>query len=157
MLLGTLRHAELIETIHQLKKNWKSELNLLFLDFDGVFIIPKKDKKEYLERIAQLCNAYKLQTVVTSTHRIDMDKCKHTLTPYGIHVIGKTELTGTDRNEQIFHYLKAHPFQHFVILDDMFLVQFQDYAVQCDFYTGFDETAYQAAADILNRQINEKD
>ncbi len=155
MLPGTLRYAALKENLQQLKNQWKSDIHLLFLDFDGVFIIPRKEKKEFLERIAKLSQTYYLKTVITSTHRFDMNKCEQLLSAYGIHVIGRTELEGNDRNEQIYNYLKTHPFHHFVILDDLFLPQFQDYAVHCDFFTGFDETAYQKAVKILEQQIEE--
>lgn len=153
MLPGLLRHAELNQRITDLKKHWKSETNLLFLDFDGVFIIPRKNQNEYLERIAKLCQTYHLKAVITSTHRFDMNECENRLSPYKIPIIGRTELNGDDRNEQIYSYLSAHPFHHFVILDDMFLVKFQDYSVHCDFYTGFDESAYMNAVRILERQI----
>ena len=154
---GTLRFAEYKETILQLKRQWNSEFHLLFLDFDGVFIVPRKEKKELLTRIAKLCKTYHLQAVITSTHRFDMIKCKQLLSAYEINVIGRTELEGNDRNEQIYNYLKTHPFHHFVILDDMFLAQFQDYAVHCDFFTGFDETAYQKAVEILENQKEEEE
>lgn len=157
MLPGTLRFAEYKENILQLKRQWNSEFHLLFLDFDGVFIVPKKEKKEFLERIAKLCKSYHLKVVITSTHRFNMNKCEQLLSSYGINVIGRTELEGNDRNEQIYNYLKAHPFHHFVILDDMFLAQFQDYAVHCDFFTGFDETAYQKAVEILENQKEEEE
>ena len=156
MLPGQLRHSVLNQRIAHLKKHWKSETNLLFLDFDGVFIIPKKNQKEYLERIARLCETYQLKAVITSTHRFDMNKCENRLSPYGISVIGRTELEGNDRNEQILNYLSMHPFHHFVILDDMFLVKFQDFLVHCDFYTGLDESAYTKAVQILEFQIKEE-
>lgn len=157
MLPGSLRHAELKETLQQLKKHWNSDINLLFLDFDGVFIVPRKDKKEFLERIAKLSKMYHLYAVITSTHRFDMDKCKQLLSHYGINAIARTELEGNDRNEQIYDYLKTHPFHHIVILDDLFLTQFQDYAVHCDFFSGFDESAYQKAIEILERQKEEEE
>ena len=152
MLPGDVRHKKLNDTIRELKKNWKSELNLLFLDFDGVFIVPRKPQDEYLRRISRLCHDYHLKAVITSTHRFNLHKCDEILSAYGIEIAGRTELGGNDRNEQIFNYLNTHPFHHFVILDDMFLVQLQDYAVHCDFYTGFDEKARQKAIEILERQ-----
>ena len=152
---GYLRYTSIHHKIKHLQKKWNTDTNLIFLDFDGVFIIPRKDKKEYLERISLLCRTYQLKAVITSTWRFNMDRCEELLKPYDIDIHGRTEMEGNDRNLQIMNYLKTHPFHHILILDDMFLVKFQDYAVHTDFYTGFDEFSYLKAVQILERQAKE--
>ncbi|MBQ7889386.1 MAG: hypothetical protein IJ356_06470 [Erysipelotrichaceae bacterium] len=155
MLPGTLRHSSLHQTLHQLKQDWNCNTNLLFLDFDGVWIIPDGQYKALVSRINQLCHTYQLEVVITSSYRKNMEFCETILRMNNFKGIiqGCTELNDDDRCTQILQYLQTHPFQHFVILDDMFLESFQGFAVKCEFFTGFDDAAYDEAVQILQRQI----
>ena len=151
MLPGNLRHSHIQHQIEKLQNSWNSTINLLFLDFDGVFVVPRQNMEDYLKRIAHLAQQYQLKVVITSTWRHDMDNCHRVLDDY-LEVQGRTELDGSNRSQQILNYLSTHPFKHFLILDDLFIDELQDYQVHCDYFTGFDEKAYEKAVQILKKQ-----
>ena len=151
MLPGNLRHSHIQHQIEELQNSWNSTINLLFLDFDGVFVVPRQNMDDYLKRIVQLAQRYQLKVVITSTWRFDMVNCHRILDDY-LEIHGRTELDGNHRSQQILNYLRTHPFHHFLILDDLFLEELQEYQVHCDFFTGFDEIAYQQAIQIMDKQ-----
>ena len=153
MLPGNLRHSHIQHQIEELQNSWNSTINLLFLDFDGVFVVPRQNMEDYLKRIAQLAKQYQLKVVITSTWRHDMENCHRLLDGY-LEIQGRTELDANSRSQQILNYLSTHPFHHFLILDDLFLEELQDYQVQCDFFSGFDEKAYERAKQISKRFPN---
>lgn len=155
MLPGNLRHSHIDHQIKKLQKNWNSSTNLLFLDFDGVLIVPRKDKDEFLKRIHSLTEKYNFKAVITSTWRMNMDNC-HQILDDIIEIDGRTDLNEDSRSQQILNYLSTHPFQHFLILDDLFMEELQEYQVHTDFFIGFDEKSYQLAFQIIERQIQQK-
>jgi hypothetical protein len=154
MSTGKLRYSQIHHQVNTLKK--ASAPNLLFLDFDGVWIIPEGDYKAIIQRVNKLIQTYQMEVVLTTSHRTNMQGCINLLKACGFEGIisGRTELEGEDRAAQILNYLNQHDFHHFVILDDMWIDPLQDYLVHCNFYTGFDDKAYNEATKIMERQIN---
>ena len=156
MLPGNLRHLHIQHQIKELQHKWNSNINLLFLDFDGVFIVPRKNRDDILKRISKLAHHYNFKAVITSTRRINMDNCHQILDSF-IEIEGRTELDNSTRTQQILNYLSTHPFRHFLILDDLFMEELQEYQVHCDFFTGFDQNSYQTAIQIMDKQIKTED
>lgn len=140
--------------IKRWKKKWNSNVNLLFLDFDGVFLVPEKDEKEFLERIKELCEKYQLSIVISSSWRRNMSECEDILKEVGLQhrLLGRTSLEGFDRNEQILEYLGSHPFNRFVILDDMYLELFEKQSVKTEFKDGFTDVKLKEAREKLESQ-----
>lgn len=128
--------------------------NLLFLDYDGVFLCLHQEVKPYVERIERLCREFELKVVISSSWREYYPQCLDVLREAGFtqEVIGRTSLEGYDRNKQIFDYIKKHGFHKLLILDDMPLWFFCGYHVQTDFERGFDDEAYALARRILLKQ-----
>ena len=153
MSTGKLRYSQIHHQVSTLKKSDAS--NLLFLDFDGVWIIPEGDYKTIIHRVNTLIQTYQMEVVLTTSHRTNMEGCINLLKACGFEgtIQGRTELEGEDRATQILNYLNQHDFNHFVILDDMWIDPLQDYLVHCNFYTGFDERAYHEAINSMERQI----
>ena len=153
MSTGKLRYSQIHQQVNALKK--ADATNLLFLDFDGVWIIPEGDYKAIIQRVNSLIQTYQMEVILTTSHRTNMERCINLLKTCGFEgtIQGRTELEGEDRATQILNYLSQHNFNHFVILDDMWIDPLQDYLVHCNFYTGFDEKAYNEAIKIMERQI----
>jgi len=155
---------------------------LLFLDFDGVVNVPYDyDSPEFQEmeeigeydffrpelvaRVNRLCMDYGLSVVITSSWRYSgLDYCIDSLMRAGFDPAIEIEgMTDTDdplfrREEEIFAYLmKTEAVSSFLILDDIPMEEFRDYAVATPFYSGYDEESDLQARKILDRQNHEKD
>jgi len=155
---------------------------LLFLDFDGVVNVPydydspefqeMEEKGEYdffrpelVARVNRLCRDYGLSVVITSSWRYSgLDYCIDSLMRAGFDPAIEIEgMTDTDdplfrREEEIFAYLmKTEAVSSFLILDDIPMEEFRDYAVATPFYSGYDEESDLQARKILDRQNHEKD
>jgi len=155
---------------------------LLFLDFDGVVNVPydydspefqeMEEKGEYdffrpelVARVNRLCRDYGLSVVITSSWRYSgLDYCIDSLMRAGFDPAIEIEgMTDTDdplfrREEEIFAYLmKTEAVSSFLILDDIPMEKFRDYAVATPFYSGYDEESDLQARKILDRQNHEKD
>ena len=137
----------------KLYKRQKSD-NLLFLDYDGVFICMHQEIKSYVQRIERICQEFDLKVVISSSWREYYPQCLDILWEAGFNgkVIGRTTLEGYDRNKQIYEYIKGHGFNKLLILDDMPLWFFHGYHVKTDFEKGFDDEAYELARHILLKQ-----
>ena len=155
---------------------------LLFLDFDGVVNVPydydspefqeMEEKGEYdffrpelVARVNRLCRDYGLSVVITSSWRYSgLDYCIDSLMRAGFDPAIEIEgMTDTDdplfrREEEIFAYLmKTEAVSSFLLLDDIPMEKFRDYAVATPFYSGYDEESDLQARKILDRQNHEKD
>lgn len=138
-----------------LKEKWKdNENNLLFLDFDGVFMVEGNDEADYLKRIEKLCENYNLKVVISSLWKRDFNECLSILSPYNLNIIGHTTLEKLGRESEILEYLCTHPFKKFVILDDIKMCDLKDFAVHVDYRKGFTEEALNEAREVLNRQVD---
>ena len=71
MSTGKLRYSQIHHQINTLEK--ASATNLLFLDFDGVWIIPEGDYKAIIQRVNTLIHTYQMEVVLTTSHRTNME------------------------------------------------------------------------------------
>lgn len=104
-------------------------MNILFLDFDGVFLTSRTKFQDIdfvaTNFIAEMCNKHNIKIVVSSTHRMFND-CFDTLEQAGLSdfvfegSLWKTpRLNGKKRGHEIDDWLSKHnEVRNFIILDD---------------------------------------
>ncbi len=150
-------HIPTTYKIKKLRKKWNSNENLLFLDFDGVFFCEKEFPTTIGKRIDKLIEEYDLKIIISSSWRYDLDECQRILTEIGINkpISGSTTMEGLNRNDQILDYLKKHPFNAIIVIDDSFLAKLVDYQIKCTFEYGFTAQLYEEAKILLDKQITD--
>jgi hypothetical protein len=149
-------------------------MNIIFLDFDGVLQINRSRSKLYrpgsptfdresvsnLNLLIELTDA---KIVVTSSWRLDSDLPLQRLLEFeGVkgEVVGQTpylSLGYHGRGAEIYAFLREDnfPIEQFVILDDDIEHEIADHfpnsLVRTDMASGFDESAFKKAIEVMNR------
>ena len=105
----------------------------------------------------KLIEEYDLKIIISSSWRYDLDECQRILTEIGINkpISGSTTMEGLNRNDQILDYLKKHPFNAIIVIDDSFLAKLVDYQIKCTFEYGFTAQLYEEAKILLDKQITD--
>lgn len=134
-------------------------MKLIFLDFDGVWIIHKKINPDCAKNLKQLIEENDLHVVITSNWRMDKDKdkAKKYVSKYIIEerVLGST-IISTSRASEINSFLTENEVENYVIVDDHFIDGFETHSVITDPNVGFNRTDYEKACEIIRTVGGEK-
>lgn len=131
-------------------------MRILFLDFDGVWIIRKIVNNECAERIRMLILEKDLKIIISSNWRMDRDKDKaiNMISQYIIRdrVLGAIEISNKNRSEQIASFLENISYSSMLILDDNIVEGYEGFSVITNPDEGFTCEDYKQAVEILNEQ-----
>lgn len=161
--------------VHEYRLGHPSEeLNLLFLDFDGVINGPGfhvEDQKEGLfaktvelyhpdavKHLNTIALEFHVRIVVSSSWRhMGLEYCRNYLYHCGLDErIPVIDVTGRDipyhRYREIMAWLRQHPaFTNFVILDDLEMDVLSDHHVRTSFNTGLSEEKAEEVRKLYRR------
>lgn len=130
----------LLLTLYAKRDQIKSNRNLLFLDYDGVFMSTSADPKVLMKNIMSLVDEFDFKIVISSSWRMNPQMALDTLRKMGCdaEVVGMTAMESGPRYLEIAHYLMKHAFHQFLILDDLDMGPLRDHAIKTEFRRGFD-------------------
>lgn len=164
-----------LTTLMKNNKNQIKEKIYLFLDFDGVinvFLQPGTQQyekalrenqfefadRECIKRLNDLCLEYPIEIVISSSWRYSgIEYCRDYLMRYGLSrevtFAGSTSTeTIQPRQLDIINYLFGHQdFWGFLILDDIFMPEFKEYAILIDPLKGYDIKTDKLARSLCSR------
>ena len=142
-----------------------NKVNVIFLDFDGVFLVFGKPSlmdeanQKAIENLKKFFEKEKdLKIVISSAWRANgISYCKRFLDGLGLpgdRVVGMTGDERGDRGYQIQCYLNRHPeVEKFVIIDDNSdMPTMLDKVVKTNSFIGFTEADVARASEILANQ-----
>ena len=161
------KKSKLEKVLHKIKKDrtkyFSGEINnILFLDFDGVLNL---DINNYngnfkatipMKNLNKFCIENEFKIVVISSWR-KSSNYKEILYESGlnkkIHILGATENLERDRESEIIDYLEKNTnVNNFIILDDGDFNELSKYQVKTIFRNGFDDSKYDEAVKLLNKE-----
>lgn len=151
------------------------KLKVVFLDFDGVLNSEKYVKTcgEYgviidptkMALLKQITDATDAKIILSTSWREHWDdeprncdnigiEINNIFGQYGLHILGKTPILNSCREDEISEWLKINPqVANFVVFDDRFLDSeiIREHFVKTSGYSrGLDETSVDKAIEILN-------
>lgn len=143
------------------------DLNVIFLDYDGVINIEPDNFGGYLENpeaiyfINKFCKEKKFDIIVTSSWKINPNY-KQMLYDSGldknIKIIGCTDITFKDRKFEIENYLENHKeIKRYLIIDDAYIQgEIGTHQIQTTYKIGYTKEKYEETL-IRYSNLYEKD
>lgn len=170
-----LKQLEEIQNIQEANQKKPEKKIYLFLDFDGVINVflkpgtPEYDaalqsnqfdfaNRDCITRLSQLCLDYPIWIVISSSWRFSgVEYCRQYLVEHGlsdkVHFAGTTSIDSFQKRQlDIIDFLVDHPdFNGYLILDDIPMPEFGEYAILSDPLVGYDEEMDKRARSLCTR------
>ena len=166
-MINFFKKSKLEKVLNKIKKDrtkyFSGDINnILFLDFDGVLNL---DINNYtgnfkatipMKNLNKFCIENEFKIVVISSWRRSINY-EELLYESGlnkkIHILGATEDLKGDRESEIIDYLEKNTnVNNFIILDDGDFNELSKYQIKTVFCNGFDDSKYDEAVKLLNKE-----